>query len=78
MSGAKAIVLGAAVTVGLAVAATTSGASKPPAPDITGPNATALGKHAYVLTSVEKGVPQSRLKFRCSLDSTTLRACRTA
>jgi DNA-binding beta-propeller fold protein YncE len=63
--------------VALSVAATASGAARPAAPTIAGPTATVPGAHTYVLSSVEKGVPQSRLRFRCSLDSTTLHACRS-
>lgn len=60
----------------LAIAATASGAARPAAPTIAGPDATTPGKHTYVFSSLEKGVKQSRLRFRCSLDSATLHACR--
>jgi hypothetical protein len=73
----KRFVLSATVAAGLAIAATASGAVRPAVPTIAGPDATTPGTHTYVFSSVEKGVPQSRLRFRCSLDTTTLRACRS-
>src|SRR5947208_17090641 len=61
--------------VALAVAAAAAGASRPSAPAIAGPNATTPGRHTYVFSSTEKGVPGSKLHFRCSLDKAALRAC---
>jgi len=61
--------------VALSIAATASGAARPAAPSIAGPIATVPGAHTYVLSSAEKGVPRSRLHFRCSLDSAVLHPC---
>jgi hypothetical protein len=59
----------------LVVVATAAGASRPSAPAIAGPDGVTPGKHAYVFSSVEKDVPASKIRFRCSLDTSKLHAC---
>ena len=62
-----------AAALGLAAAA--SGASRPSAPAIAGPNGVTPGRHTYVFSSIEKGVPEGRIHFRCSLDTARLHGC---
>src|SRR5436305_6964067 len=63
------------VAAALTIAATAAGAARPSTPAIAGPNGTVPGKHTYVFSSFEKGVPTSKLRFRCSLDTARLHAC---
>jgi len=69
------IVLIAAAVLVSAVTAFAAAAPKPSAPAIAGPNGVIPGKHTYVFSSVERGVPAGKIHFRCSLDSARLHAC---
>lgn len=71
----KTLALTTVAAVGLAAAATALGAARPSTPKVAGPTQTTPGKHTYVFSSREKGVPGSKLRFRCSLDSSSLHGC---
>lgn len=71
----KSLAFAGLTALALAVVSTAAGASRPSAPAIAGPNGVIPGKHTYVFSSVEKGVPAARIRFRCGLDTTKLRGC---